>query len=58
MKTYKDINEFIIEVFPLEYQKIIKQKKSNIMELIDKTDAEFDERLEAIIKGEAETEKT
>jgi len=52
MKTYKDIDEFILEVFPLEYQKIIKRRKSQMDEFIEDADAEFDEKLEKIIKGE------
>jgi len=51
MKTYKDINEFIVEVFPLEHRKIIRQRKSETEEAIEKADTEFDEKLEKIIKG-------
>lgn len=56
MKTYDDVEDFIIDVFPLEYQKIIKQKKSDIEKYMEKADADFEEKLEKIIKGEAETE--
>ncbi|MDR1836440.1 MAG: hypothetical protein LBQ89_02170 [Treponema sp.] len=55
MKTYKNIDEFIQEVLPLEYRKIIKRKKSQIEESIEEADAEFDEKLEKIIKGEKES---
>ena len=41
-----------MEVFPLEFQKIIKQKKSQIDISIEEADREFDEKLEKIIKGE------
>jgi hypothetical protein len=52
METYKNIDEFIELVFPLEYQKIIRQKKSNIDTSIEKFDLEFIEKLETIIKAE------
>ena len=54
MATYKNIDEFIMEVFPLEFQKISKLEKSDIEEFIEEADAEFDQKLEAIIKGEKE----
>jgi len=52
METYEDVEEFIIKVFPLEYQKIIKQKKPRERAYIEEADAEFDKKLEEIIKGE------
>jgi hypothetical protein len=55
MKTYKDINEFIVEVFPLEHRKIIRRRKSDTEEAIENADAQFDEKLEKIIKGEKES---
>ena len=54
MATYKNIDEFIMEVFPQEFQKISKLEKSDIEEFIEEADAEFDQKLEAIIKGEKE----
>jgi len=53
METYKNIDEFIEEVFPYENQKIIKRKKSELDEIVEKADAEFDETLKKIINGEA-----
>ena len=52
MKTYKDIDEFIIEVFPLEHRKIIKQRKPKTEEYIEKADVEFNKKLDAIVNGE------
>ena len=56
METYKNIDEFIREVFPLKNEEIIKEKKSEIAESVEIFDAEFDEKLKAIIKGADETE--
>jgi hypothetical protein len=56
MKTYKDIDDFIIETFPLEYRKIIKQKHTPIEDFIENADRDFAEKLETIIKGEKEKE--
>jgi len=52
METYKNIDEFIEQTFPGEYQKIIKQKKSVSTIRIEEADAEFDEKLKKIINGE------
>jgi hypothetical protein len=57
MKTYKDVDEFIMDVFPQEYLKIIKQRKSNIEEFIEKADIEFNQKLEAILTGKKEEQK-
>jgi hypothetical protein len=54
METYKNINEFIKEVFPQENEKIIKRKKSNVVESIEELDSEFDEKLKEILKGKSE----
>ena len=54
MKTYGNINDFIMEVFPFEHQNAIKKEKSEITEYIKKASEEFDKKLEAIIKGEKE----
>jgi hypothetical protein len=52
MKIFKDIDEFIIEAFPLESEKIVKQQKTPIEESIENIDNNFDRELEKIIKGE------
>ena len=54
MKTYNDVDDFISEVFPLEYQKIMKQKKSDIENFAENADAEFLQKLDGILKGESE----
>jgi hypothetical protein len=51
MKTYEDVDEFIADVLPLEFLKIMKQKKSPIDEFIEKADAEFEHKLAAILEG-------
>jgi hypothetical protein len=51
METFKDIDAFIIETFPLEYEKIIKQRKTSIEQSIESADERFKSELEAIIKG-------
>jgi len=56
METYKNIDEFIEEAFPLEVRKIMKQVKSEAEEIIEKADAEFDEKLKEIISGEKAAE--
>ena len=58
MKTYSTIDEFIMEAFPIEHRKITKERKSDIAEYIENANAEFDEKLEAILKGEKEEQKT
>jgi hypothetical protein len=52
MKTFKDIDEFIVEAFPLEYNKIIKQRKTPIEESIETIDNNFAQELEKIMRGE------
>jgi hypothetical protein len=52
MKTFKDIDEFVVEAFPLEYDKIIKQRKTPIEESIETINNNFDRELEKIMKGE------
>lgn len=57
MKTYKNIEEFIIEAFPIEHQTILIREKSSILEYIEEADADFKQKLEAIIKGEKKDEE-
>ena len=52
MKTYKDIDDFIKEAFPFEFEKIIKQNKTVIEKNIEEADAIFTRELEEAIKGE------
>ena len=54
MKTYKDIDDFIMEVFPFEVEKLVKRKSTDEEKYIEEADTEFNEKLEAIIKGEKE----
>ena len=49
METYKNIDEFIKEIFPQENEKIMKRKKSRMERLIEEFDSEFDEKLKEII---------
>jgi hypothetical protein len=56
MKTFQNIDEFIMETFPLEYEKIIKQRKTFIEESIENINDKFDQELEKIIKGKKENE--
>jgi hypothetical protein len=58
MKTFNDIDDFIMETFPLECRNIIKQQKSPIEESVENVDINFGKHLEGIIKGEKkESEK-
>jgi len=52
MKTYINIEEFISDVFPLEHQIMTRKKPSDIELVIEEADAEFRQKLDAIIKGE------
>jgi len=54
METYKNIDEFIEKVFPMKGQEITKKSESK--EFTEKADADFDEKLKAIIEGVKETE--
>jgi hypothetical protein len=55
--TFKDIDEFIIEAFPLEYDKIIKQRQTPIERSIKTIDSSFAQELEKIMKGEDSKKK-
>jgi hypothetical protein len=57
MKTYKDIDEFIIEAFPLEYDKIVKRNKTPVERNIERIDNDFDEELGEIMRGEDSNKK-
>jgi hypothetical protein len=57
MKTFRDIDEFIVEAFPFEYNKIIKQRKTPIEESIETIDNNFDQELEKVMKGEEAKKK-
>jgi hypothetical protein len=57
MKTYSDIDDFIIEMFPLEYRKIIKQKNTPVEDFIENINRDFAENLEGIIKGKEKKSK-
>jgi hypothetical protein len=57
MKSFKDIDEFVIEAFPLEYDKIIKQRKTPIERSIGNIDNNFEQELEKIMKGEDSKKK-
>jgi hypothetical protein len=57
MKTFKDIDEFVIEAFPLEYNKIIKQRKTPIEESIETIDNNFARELGKIMQGEEAKKK-
>jgi hypothetical protein len=54
METYKNVDEFIKEVFPMEYEKIMKKKKSRTEISIEEFDSVFDEKLNEILKGKSE----
>jgi hypothetical protein len=57
MKTFQNIDEFIVATFPLEYEKIIKQRKSPVEKSIEHIAHSFDQALEEIMKGEDEKKK-
>lgn len=57
MKTYKNIDTFLIETFPLRMGKILKSNKTDEEEYIENADAEFKSKLDEIIKGEKTEEK-
>jgi len=45
MKMYKNIDEFIIEAFPIEREKIIKRKKTIVEKEIEQLDDLFTQEL-------------
>ena len=57
MKTYKEIDEFIMDAFPEEYEKIIKQKKTPIERAIERADAVFAQELEEALKSKTEEQR-
>jgi hypothetical protein len=57
MATYKNIDEFIMEIFPQEYRIIKRRRKSDIEEFIDEADAEFEQKLAEIIAGKKVEQK-
>ena len=57
MKTYKDIDEFIIDAFPQEYEIIIKREKTPIERSIERVDTLFAQELEDTLKGKKEKQK-
>jgi hypothetical protein len=57
MKTYKDIDEFIMEVFPQEDQMIKERKPSDEQRDIEKANVEFEQKLAEIIEGKKEEQK-
>ena len=57
MKAYKDIDDFVLDMFPVEFEKIVKHKKSDIEEFSEEADAEFNKKLEEIIKDEKKEQK-
>jgi len=54
METYKSIDEFIKEVFPIEHEKTLNTKKSEITTPEEKLDSDFNEKLKEILKGKSE----
>jgi hypothetical protein len=58
MAAYKDIDGFIREAFPVEFEKILhtQARKTTIEEFVEKTDNEFAEKLKAIT-AVAETDR-
>ena len=57
MKTYKNINEFIIEAFPQEHELYIKNEKSDLERDVEHIDSIFLQELEKAIKGEKAEQK-
>ena len=54
MKTYPNIDAFLEEAFPQECRKIARQRPSPVEEDIDTIDRSFAEKLEDIMKGNAD----
>ena len=54
METYKTLDEFILKVFPLEHEKMLKQRTSKITEALDEVDVEFAKKLAEIMNGDAD----
>jgi predicted component of type VI protein secretion system len=52
MKTFKNIDEFVVETFPLEHNKIVKQQKTPIEESVENIDNNFNRKLEKIMQSE------
>jgi hypothetical protein len=52
-----DIDAFIVEAFPLEYDKIIKQRNTPIEESIKSINNNFNKELEKIMKDEDSKKK-
>jgi hypothetical protein len=57
MKTYEDIDDFIFEMFPQEYEKIKTLRKTSIDRSLESINAAFAEELDDIIKGTDEEEE-
>jgi hypothetical protein len=57
MKTYKNVDEFISDVFPEKYEDINTQKKTNVEQSIDRINSEFDEKVKAVIEGKNDEKK-
>jgi hypothetical protein len=57
MKSFEDIDAFVIEAFPLEFEKIMKQRKTSIERSIEDIDNNFEQGLEKIMKGEDSKKK-
>jgi bifunctional N-acetylglucosamine-1-phosphate-uridyltransferase/glucosamine-1-phosphate-acetyltransferase GlmU-like protein len=52
-----DINDFIIDTFPMGYDRLMKQEKSKITESIEEADAGFEQKLTEIIEDKKEDKK-
>ena len=57
MKTYKNIDEFIIEAFPQEHELFIKLEKSDLESDVEKLDATFSKELEEALKEKKAEQK-
>ena len=57
MKTYKDINDFIADVFPLWFEKDAKHKKTDLEERIEYIDSIFLIELEEALKDKKAEKK-
>jgi len=58
MKTYKNIDEFFVEAFPIEHEKIIKKENTNIEKSVERIDALFEQELDTILTGEEKQAKS
>jgi hypothetical protein len=54
MSAYHDLDDFLIEVFPQEFEIRMKRKKSEIEQFQEAQETQFEKDLKEIIEGKTE----